>query len=96
MGAVIAGLLAWWASGLLARLLIGGGISLVVATGLNALIESFLSQAASYASGVPADVLGLSLLFGWGTALSIIGGALLTRVGIQTAANIIGYTVQTK
>jgi hypothetical protein len=81
----------WIMSGALANLLIGGGLTLVVASGIEVLLEDLLNQITSSMSGMPSDILSLSLLFGWGEALSIIGGALLTRVAIKAAANVVGF-----
>lgn len=93
MMGIISGAITWMMSGAIANLLVGGGITLVIATGLDLLITEFLDDAAAMMGGMPADILNLSLLFGWGEALSILGGALLTRVAIATAANVMGMRV---
>lgn len=90
MGALLAGIITWAMSGAVASILVGGGLALVVATGLDLIITSFLDDAMTALGGMPADALAVSLLFGWGEALSIVGAALLTRVGIMATANVIG------
>ncbi len=93
MMALLAGLITWAMSGAIARLLIGGGITLVVAAGIETMVSSFMDQAVSAMGGAPGAILQLSLLFGWGEAMSIMGGALLTRVAIMTLANVLGVSV---
>lgn len=90
MAGLLVGIFTWMMSGAVASLLVGGGLALVVATGLDLIITSFLDSAVAELGGLPGASLELSLLFGWGEAFSIMGAALLTRVGIQATANVIG------
>ncbi len=53
-------------------------------------IEQFPSMTASYFSGVPPDILNRALLCGVGDFLSIVGGALLSRAAIVSAATFLG------
>jgi len=87
---ILAGLVTWAFSGAMASILVGGGVTLVLATGLDYAINTFLSAAASAMGGMTGDVLNLSLLFGWGQAISVVGGAFLSRVALVAAANVIG------
>lgn len=90
MMGLLFGLVTWAFSGALASILVGGGIALVVAVGLDTAVTAFLTAAAGAMGGMPSDVLQLSLLTGWADALSIIGGAFLSRVALVAAGQIIG------
>lgn len=90
MKALLFGIIAWASSGLLARVLVGAGLTLVVYSGVSAGVESLLQQAASSMSGMPTAVVQLAMLSGVGQALSILGSALMTRVGLTMAGNIAG------
>jgi len=69
------------------RVLTAIGISTVtftgVTTGVQALIDSVVSNYAS----LPADVLGLCGVAGVPQALGIIAGAMVARVGLWAAVN---------
>jgi hypothetical protein len=90
MPAMIYGLLTLWASSLLARILIGAGLTMVIAVGLDTALDAMLNQAIANISAAPGAALQLGLLGGVGTALSIVGGALITRVTIMAASNVLG------
>jgi len=87
---LLAGLVTWAFSGALASILVGGGLTLVIAVGLDAAVTNFLESATGWMGNLPADVLQFSLLTGWADALSIVGGAFLARVGLVAASNILG------
>lgn len=83
-----------WLAGLLknlfgdsvARVLGGAGLSLATAAALIPLLTTAMNAAAGAIGGIPADVLNVALLAGFGEALSIVGSAMLTRVGMQAAS----------
>lgn len=90
MHALLYGVLAWAMAGLIPRLLVGAGLTLVVYSGISVGVGALLQQAASYIGGAGGAVAQLALLAGVGEFLSIIGSALLTRVGLVMAGNIAG------
>lgn len=90
MGPMIFSVLTLYASSMLARILIGGGLVLVVSAGLSALLEGLLSDAASNIGGMPSTAFQLLMLGGVGDAISILGSALLTRAAINAAGRILG------
>ncbi|ALQ96912.1 hypothetical protein B398_05615 [Xylella fastidiosa 32] len=67
-----------------ARGLVGAGLALVTTVLLIPLVTSALNLIVSKISGIPADVLNIALLMGFGEALSIIGSAMLTRLALQS------------
>lgn len=78
------------ASGFMGALLVGGGLTLVFATGLTILVENALDYGVQQFTNVPSDILQLALLTGVGEAMSIIGAALVTRSTIMAASNFLG------
>jgi len=90
MHAFLYGVLAWAMAGLIPRLLVGAGLTLVVFSGVSVGITSLLTMAANYISGAGGAVLQLALLSGVGEFMSLIGSALLTRVGLVMAGNVAG------
>lgn len=92
MAALLYGLVAWAMSGAVARLMVGAGLSLVVFSGLALGVEALLGQAATGFGGMPGDIVQIAKLSGVGVALSIIGSALLSRVALMTAANVLGVS----
>ena len=92
MGAVIGSVLAWLAESALARVLVGAGLTLLVWQGADALVESLLTQAVASFSALPAAALQLILLTGVGSALTMLGSALLTRLAFQTGGRILGVS----
>ncbi|HHW4679770.1 MAG TPA: DUF2523 domain-containing protein [Xylella sp.] len=66
-----------------ARVLVGAGLALVTTASLVPLVTSALNLVVSNMSGIPADLLNVVLLMGFGQALSIIGSAILTRLALQ-------------
>lgn len=85
MFTVLQGLLGGLVGSLAPRVLVGGGLALALAVGLDTLVSSFLSQVVASIGGIPADTLQIMLLAGLGQALSILGGALLTRAALAAA-----------
>jgi hypothetical protein len=75
-------LLSWLAAGLIQRVLVGAGLSLIVGVGFEALISSSLASAASNLSGGGGSALAFARLLGVGDFLSIVGTALVTRAYI--------------
>lgn len=67
------------------RVLVGTGLALAVATGLDVLVSNSLSFVVAQFSGLPANIGSIVLLFGLGEALSILGAALLTRAVLAAA-----------
>lgn len=91
---LVYGLLSLWASGLIAALLIGGGFTLLIGAALNTVITNLLNTASSYMAGTASSVFDLIMLGGVGEALSIIGGAMITRAMITTAGRVLGVALQ--
>lgn len=90
MMALIYGVLAWAMSGMVANLLVGAGLTLVVYSGVVVGVTALLDSAATGLGGMPGAVIELAKLSGVGEAISILGSALLTRVGLTMAANVAG------
>jgi len=65
---------------LIARILVTVGFSLVTFTGMTVLFDTLTAQAVSAWGGLPATILQLAGLAGIGEALSIITGAIATRI----------------
>ncbi|OOZ21378.1 hypothetical protein BOW31_12755 [Solemya velum gill symbiont] len=90
MAALIYTMLGLWASGLIARMLIGAGLTLIVAGALDVSVTAMLDKASSYFTGIPQDIFDLLMLGGIHTGLSIIGGAMITKALVNTAGRIVG------
>lgn len=69
----------------IARALTGAGLALVSYGALATLLTTTLNSAASSFSGIGGDMLSVLNLGGLGQILSILGSAMLTRVGIASA-----------
>lgn len=93
MPALLAPLLIWILSSAVAKIFFALGIGLFTYTGISSLIEEFLDFSKSYIVGLPADFVGLLHLAGVDQALSIVGGALLTRAAINAAKVSVGLSV---
>jgi len=65
---------------IIARVMIALGLSLVTYAGMDLMINQVIGSAQSAWGGLPAGILQLAGLAGIGQALSIISGAILTRV----------------
>lgn len=90
MQAILFGVLAWAMSGMISRLLVGAGLTLVVFAGVSVGVQALLDQAAGYIGGAGGAVVQLAMLSGVGEFMSIVGSALLTRVGLVMAGNVVG------
>lgn len=90
MPTVIFTMLQLWAGSLLARLLIGGGLTLLIGAAIDVSISSLLTTAVASIGGLPQISLQIFLLSGISTVLSIIGGALLTKAAMSTAGKVMG------
>lgn len=93
MASLLFGVLTVWASSAIARLLIGGGITIVVASGIGATLGSLLDSATSELSALPSVAFNLIALAGFGDAVSIVGSAILTRAALITASNFMGVKI---
>lgn len=89
---LILGAMATLASSLVARLLIGAGLSIASYVWVGSAIEGLLGQVSSAWGGMPSAVVQLIALGGAGQALSIIGAALVARAGIVAAQTAIRVT----
>lgn len=65
---------------LVARVLVSLGLSLVTFTGMSVAIDLLTTRAVTAWGGLPASILQLAGLAGIGEALSIITGAVATRL----------------
>ena len=82
---LLAGLVTWALSGMIARLLVGAGLTIITATALTALVSAALDGVGTSMGGLPAAAFQLALLGGVAEFLSIIGSALLTRAAMRAA-----------
>jgi len=79
LGALLANLLGT----AVARVLTGAGLALVTFASLTPLVLSALNAAANRFNGIAASVLQIMLMCGIGTAISLIGSAIVTRIAIE-------------
>lgn len=93
MPAFLYGLLSWMAAGLVQRVLVGAGITLVVFTGTESMVESALNSIGAKFGALPSTVAQIAMLAGVGEFLTLLGAALLTRLAIDAAMNIAGFKV---
>lgn len=82
--------LEWFAKGGIPAFLSSAGLSMVVFAGLDLAVESAMESVLDELNGLPSDLLQLALLMGIGEAISIIGSAILTRVALLQASNVLG------
>lgn len=82
MKGILLSVLKWAMGGLIARMLVGAGLTLVGYVSFVPLVMTGLNQLNSALGGLPADMLQVLLLGGLGEVLSIIGSAMLTRVSL--------------
>lgn len=92
MPALLAPLLIWILSSALAKILFSIGIGFMTYTGIQALVEQFLDASTGFLSQLPSEILALLHIAGVDQAISIIGGALLTRAAIQAAKVSVGLS----
>lgn len=85
MPALLAPLLIWILSSAVARIFVSLGIGMFTYVGIISLVETFLDNASGFLSQLPVELLSLLHLAGVDQAISIIGGALLTRAAINAA-----------
>jgi hypothetical protein len=83
-------LIAWASVGLIQRVLLGAGLTLIVYSGVSELAESLLNSVSSNFSQLPSAMFQLAMLSGIGESLSILGSAVLSRIAISMASNIAG------
>lgn len=69
----------------LARVLTGAGLGLLTGAALLPLVKSALQLVVSKIGGISGDVASVMLLAGLGEGLTIIGSAIVTKVGIDAA-----------
>lgn len=96
MPAVIIALVTWALGSFIARVLIGAGLVLLISEGLDAIVTSALNSAVSSLSGggLPAASFQLALLSGIGSALSIVGAAIVTRISFMAGSRILGVALK--
>lgn len=83
-------LIAWASAGLIQRVLLGAGLTLVVYSGVSELAESLLNAVATSFSQLPQAIFQLAMLSGIGQSISILGSAVLSRVALSMASNVVG------
>lgn len=81
-------LLTWIAGSLLARVLVGAGLSLASMAFVGGLIDSALANVQAIWGGLPGGVSAILGLSGFGSALSLIGGAIVAR-GVIVSAGVL-------
>ena len=74
------------------RILVGGGFALITGAVVYAATQAAMDASVGYMSGIPQDAMAIIKLSGLGSALSLIGSAVLTRLSWDTGRNFI--TVQ--
>jgi len=82
---LIFGALSVLASSLVARLLVGAGMTLVSAVWIGGAVETALQYVSDAWGGMPGAVVQLLALGGVGQALSIVGAALVGRAALVAA-----------
>lgn len=84
MPAFLVGVLTWFLTGLVARVLLGAGLSIASYVLIEDFVNDGLVAATGYLGGL-GDIGQLMFLAGLGDALSIIGSALVVAVTMQSA-----------
>lgn len=82
MHAFLMKLLMWVLGGVIARVLVGAGLTLFGYGAFIGLLNFALDQINNALGGMTADMLNVLLLGGFGDVLSIVGSAMLTRVSL--------------
>ena len=85
MIAVFSSLMIWFAGNFLARVLVGAGLSVVTFTVATTLLDEALDFVTSNL-GALGDALQVLSIAGVGTALSIIGSAMVARMAIDASS----------
>lgn len=93
MSALISQLLKWVIVSTVARLFAGIGIALTSQAFLTSYANDALLAMVGLVNGMGGDVGQLFLMMGFGSFLTIVGTALLTRVTIVQTAKIFGVNV---
>lgn len=70
--------------GIIARILVSLGITIVTMVGIDTAIDALLLQFETSLNGLPADVLALLALSGIKQGLGIVVGAMLMKLSIWT------------
>jgi len=86
MPALLAPLLIWILSSAVARIFVSLGIGMFTYVGILSLVRDFLDMSHGFLGQLPSELLSLLHLAGVDQAISIIGGALLTRAAINAAS----------
>lgn len=74
--------LMWAMGGLIARTLVGAGLTVVGYVAFVPLLEYGLDQLNYALGGIAADVLNVLLLGGLGDIITIIGSAMMTKISL--------------
>lgn len=83
MWALLARFVEWAIKGSVKTAMLGAGLGLASATLSMTYIRSYLNQVQSYGNSMQADSLALLALSGGDIALSMIIGAIITRITIS-------------
>jgi len=93
MSAMLALILRWVIVSTFARIFAGIGLSLTAQYFLSGYANDALSSMVMTVNNMGGNVGQLFLLMGFGSFLTIVGTALLTRITIVSTAKIFGITV---
>lgn len=93
MGALLAKLLPWILASTAARIFAGVGLSVVSQVFLTDYANDMLNALVSQVNGMPGNIGQLFLLMGFGSFLSIVGTAVITRAAIVSSAKIFGINI---
>lgn len=85
MSKLIGLVIGWALASFVSRLITALGVGFVAYSGLSAAIDGAVSYIVSSVNGIPADVLGLLGLMGFGDGLSVILSALSSAAVIFSA-----------
>lgn len=80
----------WFAKGGVPAFLASSGMTMVVFAGIDLAVQSAMDNIVATLNSVEGDLLQLVLLSGVGEAISLIGSAILTRVALLQASNVLG------
>lgn len=72
------------------RILVGAGLSLVIYSGVSGFIDSALSNFDSLLSGLPADMVQILAIAGFGEGFSVFLGGVTAIIAITTGSRIVG------
>lgn len=93
MGKLLAMILPWIITSTIARIFAGVGLSVVSQMFLTDYANDMLNAMVSQVNGMPGNVGQLFLLMGFGSFLSIVGTAVITRAAIVQSAKIFGINI---